>query len=361
MTTIRATLIPSPTRDPISRRVPRWLRAFLEIPLEQKVLGANLVILVMASLVLLSPLTGMQFVSADTVVLFGALTMGTFVSYLLIWLALKPVKALELIARKVALGRVGERVPDSLIADPDLAHLASTMNHMLDTLVADKKRMATLAAEVVYAQEKERSQVARDLHESLGQTLAAANFQITAAANQENAADMRAQLSSARELLRTSLEEVRNVSRSLHPRVADDLGLPAALQALADRARRRSLIDVNVVVDLHKAEILPALSTTFYRVAEEALRNVETRADAGSALVRLSAQNGILELEISDDGCGVECAIEKAKDDPILTNLRRRLSLAGGELLIHTNELGGTRVVARASLGSQPKAEDEAA
>ena len=343
-------------------RVPRWIHAILEIPLEQKVLGANLVIVVMASLVLMSPLVGARFLSADSVVIVASLIMGASVSYLLIWLALEPVKTLERIARKVSLGRVSERVPPSLIADPDLAHLAATMNDMLDKLVADKRRLAKLAADVVYAQEKERAQVARDLHESVGQTLAAANFQITAAANKASLAEVRAQLSPVRDLLRTSLEEVRSVSRSLHPRVVDDLGLPRALQALADRARQRSLIDVNVVSDLKGSgsEIPPALSATFYRIAEEALRNVETRVDASSALMKLSAGNGVLELEITDDGFGIDAATDKTRD-PILSNMRRRLSLAGGDLHINSMASGGTRVIARANLESDVKAEGEAA
>ncbi|HEX6628200.1 MAG TPA: histidine kinase [Gemmatimonadaceae bacterium] len=361
MTTIPISLARS-SRAPISPdSVPRWLRTILAIPLEQKVLGANLVIVVMALLVLLSPLTSTRLLSADTVILFGALIMGAFVSYLLIWLALRPVSELEQIARRISLGRVSERVPPSLIADPDLAHLATTMNEMLDNLVAGKKRMAKLAAEVVYAQERERAQVARDLHDCLGQTLAAANFQITAAANQENPSELKAQLSSARELLRTSLEELRSVSRSLHPRVADDLGLPRALQALADRARQRSLINVNVVVDLNGLDIPHALTTTFYRIAEEALRNVETQADAGNALVTLSARNGVLRLEITDDGCGVDGGGARAKGDPVLANMGRRLSLAGGDLHIHRAPDCGTRVVARANLEAVVNGEGEAA
>lgn len=363
MTTLaRPTLFSTPVRSAkSSRRVPRWLRAILGVPLEQKVLGANLLILVMALGVLLSPLTEARITSADTVVIFAALMMGSLVSYILISVALKPVTALERIARKVAMGHMSERVPKSLVADPDLAHLAATMNDMLDNIAAARKRMSNLAAEVVYAQERERAQIARELHDTVGQTLAAANFQIAAAANQDSAAEMRVQLSSARDLLRTSLEDIRNVSRSLHPRVADDLGLPAALQALADRTRERSLVEVTVSVKLNGAEIPPALSATFYRVAQEALRNVEMHADAGNALVSLTARNGLLELEITDDGCGLDNGPDKAAGNPVLANMRRRLSLAGGELHIHSMPECGTRVIARAKLEPAQKGEGEAA
>src|SRR5690242_16185066 len=288
MTTAASILPRLPVRSADSlTRLPRWLRAILGVPLELKVLGANLLILAMTLAVLMSPLTETGALTADTLVVIGALTVGSLVSYLLITVALRPVATLEHVARKVAMGRVSERVPPSLVADRDLAHLAATMNDMLDNLSASRKRMARLAAEVVYAQERERAQIARDLHDSVGQTLAAANFQIAAAANQDTLPEMRAQLSSARDLLRTSLDDIRSVSRSLHPRVADDLGLPAALQALADRTRQRSLIDVTVKSNVNGLVIPPALSATFYRVAQEALRNVEMHADAGNAIVSL--------------------------------------------------------------------------
>ena len=345
-TPVRGTRAPS--------RVPRWLRAILGVPLEQKVLGANLVVLAIALGLLFSPLNGGAIRWTDTTVLFAALTVGTMASYALIRIALRPVKELERIARKVSLGRVSERVPTSLVADPDLALLARTMNEMLDNLAAGRKRMANLAAEVVYAQEKERSQVARDLHDSIGQTLAAASFQVAAAANQETMADVRTQLAPARDLLRDSLEEIRNVSRTLHPRVADDLGLPTALQGLADLTRQRSLIDVQVETRLNGAAIPPALSSTFYRIAQEALRNVELHADAGNARILLTTRPGVIELEVSDDGCGMDGALGKVQGSPILARMRQRLSLAGGELHILSTPDCGVRVVARAKLEAAP-------
>ncbi|HZE08253.1 MAG TPA: histidine kinase [Gemmatimonadaceae bacterium] len=331
-------------------------RAVLAVPLEQKILGANFVVLAIAIALLFSPLNGGHVRWADMTVLFVALSAGTLASFGLIRLALKPVRALEQIARKVSIGRVSERVPPSLIADPDLAHLASTMNEMLDNLVAGRKRMAKLAAEVVYAQEKERAQVARDLHDSVGQTLAAASFQIAAAANQGSVAEIRSQLTPVRELLRSSLEELRNVSRSLHPRVTDDLGLPVALQGLADLTRQRSLIDVQVKSNLNGLRIPTALSATLYRIAQEALRNVELHGDAGNALVSLSARPGLVELEVSDDGCGLDHAVERMKNSAVLAKMGQRLSLAGGDLHIHSTPDCGTRVIARARLETEGEA-----
>jgi len=347
---------PEQASEPFAR-IPRWLRAAFSVSLEKKVLGANLIIFAVAVGLLLSPLSGGDVRWTDMSVLVGALTIATVASYGLIKLALKPVNTLEAIARKVSNGRMSERVPPSLIADPDLAHLAATMNDMLENLAAGRRRMSKLAADVVYAQERERAQVARDLHDSVGQTLAAANFQIAAAGNQESVAEIRARLGSVRELLRTSLEEIRSVSRSLHPRVADDLGLPLSLQGLADLTRQRSLIDVRIEANLNGVVIPPGISATLYRVAQEALRNVELHADAGNALVSLSARAGIIELEVRDDGSGFDEGSASVRKNTVMARMRDRLSLAGGELHIHGTPECGTRVIARAKL----ETEDEAA
>jgi signal transduction histidine kinase len=114
-----------------------------------------------------------------------------------------------------------------------------------------------------------------------------------------------------------------------------------------------------VVSDLGGVEIPRALSTTFYRIAEEALRNVEARADAGNALISLSAHKGNLELEVSDDGCAIDDTAT-AKANVVLANMRRRLSLAGGQLHIDSTPDEGTRVLATVTFDTDGQGEDAA-
>jgi signal transduction histidine kinase len=283
---------------------------------------------------------------SDVYVVVAALIVGATVNFTLVKVALRPINALERVAKRVSEGRLSERVPVSLLADRELTHLSSTVNEMLDSLAAGRNRMRKLGAEVVYAEERERAQVARELHDSVGQTLAAASFQIAAAANEIGLHAVAPRLATVRELLRTALEEIRNVSRSLHPRVTTDLGLPSALEALGDATRERSLVDVRVNVDVSNVVIPLALSATLYRVAQEALRNVERHADAGHATVSLRARPGYVELEVSDDGRGFEGPLEKRHNDSGFAKMRERLSLAGGELHIDTAAESGTRVMA---------------
>ena len=326
--------------------LPPWLRALLRVPLEIKLLGANLIILVVAVLVLFIPARLQTVRLIDIYVVVAALIIGAIVNFVLVRLALSPINALERVAKLVSEGRLAERVPASVVADRELTHLSTTINEMLDSLALGRDRMRKLGAEVVYAEERERAQVARELHDSVGQTLAAASFQIAAVAHEIGDHGASARLAGVRELLRTALEEIRNVSRSLHPRVATDLGLPTALEALGDATQQRSLVDVHVNVDIDGVVIPPALSATLYRVAQEALRNVERHADAGHATVSLRARPGYVELEVNDDGRGFDGPLEKKRGESGLAAMRERLSLAGGELHIDTAGDHGTRVIA---------------
>jgi len=324
----------------------RLLRSILGIPLELKLLGANLIIVGVAVLLLFGPVGPHTARLTDAYVVAIALIVGAGVNFGLVKLALRPIASLERVAKQISQGRLAERVPPSIVADSELTHLSATINEMLDNLAAGRERMRKLGAEVVYAEERERAEVARELHDSVGQTLAAASFQIAAVAHEIGDHPASSRLVEIRELLRTSLEGIRNVSRSLHPRVATDLGLPSALEALGDATQQRSLVDVRVNVDISEVVIPAALSATLYRVAQEALRNVERHADAGHATVSLRARPGFVELEVSDDGHGFEGPLEKKRGDSGLAAMRERLSLAGGELHIDTTRDSGTRVTA---------------
>jgi signal transduction histidine kinase len=324
--------------------IPSWLRRILGIPLELKLLGANLVILAVAVLVLFGPIHLNPGRLTDVLVVIGALSVGALVNFALVRLALRPITTLEHVARRVSEGRLSERVPASIVADRELAQLSTTINDMLDKLAAARERMRKLGAEVVYAEEKERARVARELHDSVGQSLAAASFQAAAAAYEIGDHEASSKLAEVRQLLRTSIEEIRNVSRSLHPRVTTDLGLPSALEALADATRQRSLIDVKTRVEVSGVVIPPAVSSTMYRIAQEALRNVERHADAGSATLTFLALPGYVELEVTDDGPGLEGSSEEKRAVARFAKMRERLSLAGGDLHIDSTKDQGTRV-----------------
>jgi len=338
-----------------SRRdeAPAWLRAILGVRLQTKVLGANLAILVLAIAAAIATLISSFGPWLGVAVVLASLAFGAIVNYRLVRLALEPLADLALIARRVSRGNISERVPPSLVADPDLAHLASTMNEMLDSLEAGRSRMRKLGADVASAQERERAQLARELNDSVAQTLVAASFHVAAAANEVGLGPGSGPLIQARDLMRVAVEEIRTLSRTLHPRVADDLGLPAALESLVDGTRQRSLIDARLTTDMSGLAIPAGLRTTLYRIAQEALRDVEKHADASIVTLSLSARDGVVELTVSDDGPGFSHPAGASRLSPVLTRMRERLSLAGGELHIDISGDRGTRVVATMRLETE--------
>lgn len=280
------------------------------------------------------------------------LVLGAVLNFILVRIALRPVKAMQIVAEEVAGGNLSARVKPSIIADPGLAHLAVTFNETLVYLGQAREEIRERGARIVYAQELERASVARELHESIGQTLAAASYLAGAAANACAGSPTEVHCREVASLLRTAMENLRNLSRNLHPRVADDLGLPTALEALARATMGRSLVDVQLSVSGFNEAISSAASSTFYRIARDTLRTIETNMTHGTVTVAIFSDAGRVQLEINDDCIFDGTNGRKLRES--LSSQAERLSLLGGDLLVETNLQGGSRVLAR--LGRQQEA-----
>jgi signal transduction histidine kinase len=240
----------SPIRRKAPPRIPRWLRLILEVPLEMKLLGANLIIVAVAGLLLFGPVQLQPARLADAYIVVVALILGATVNLVLVRLALGPIESLERVARWVSEGRLAERVPASIVADHELARLSKPINEMLDSLAAGRERVERLGAEVIYAEERELSQVAKELHDSVGQKLADASFEIAASTNEMKGDARAGRLAKARALLRAAIEEIRNISGSSHLHIATDHYLPRALDTLSGVTPQRSLNNARSTADI---------------------------------------------------------------------------------------------------------------
>jgi signal transduction histidine kinase len=215
-----------------------------------KLLGANLIIVAVAGLFLFGPVQLQPARLTDAYIVVVALILGATVNLVLVRLALGPIESLERVAKWVSEGRLTERVPASIVADHELARLAKTINEMLDSLAAGRERVERLGAEVIYAEERERSQVAQELHDSVGQKLADASFEIAASTNEMKSEARATRLARARALLRAAIEEIRNISVSSHLHVVTELGLPRALDTLSGLTPRHSVNNARSTVDI---------------------------------------------------------------------------------------------------------------
>src|SRR6266568_8278672 len=200
------------------RAVTAVLQGVLRIPLFLKVMGANGLIVAVALVLVGSGFWGED--QGKLLVMLGALAIATVVNLILVSLALSPIAELERVARRVSRGEFTIRAGQSLVADPQLVNLTETINALLDSLAAERRRIQKLGSEVVSAQDIERAKLAHDLHESIAQTLAALRFQLSAAGADALDDELKNRLKAARETLARAIDEVRNISQSLHPRIA---------------------------------------------------------------------------------------------------------------------------------------------
>jgi signal transduction histidine kinase len=317
----------------------------LRIPLVLKVMGANGLIVAVALVLVGRGLWGDD--QAELLVMLAALAIATVVNLILVTLALSPIAELESVAGRVSRGEFTIRAARSPIADPQLANLTDTINALLDSLAAERRRIQKLGTEVMSAQEAERAKLAHDLHDSIAQTLAGVRFQLSAAGVDASDDEMRNRLAAARAMIGGAMDEVRNISQSLHPRIADDLGLVAALESLATQTRERGILEVTVTADIGKTPVPSSIAATLFRVAQEALKNAEMRPGTGSAEILLSSSNGAIRLEVIEDAHELDRRRAIADNSfNGLSSMRNRVALSGGVLSIASEQNGGTKVTA---------------
>lgn len=337
-------------------RAPRWVRAVLGVPLAGKIAGAAvLVVLVMLGLILTLQVTGTR--ERDTMVLLVAgLLVTLIVNLVLVSVALKPVAHLEALARRVLAGDLEARSRPSLLADRDIARLGRSINLLLDALVSDRARMRRLAAEVIRAHDEERAHVARELHDSVAQGLAAQMLQLGAAAQAVPDPALRDRLLAIRAMTSGTMEELRALAQAVYPQMLAELGLAAALSQLARQTRERCAVSIDAAVDPDANIVSPDAAAVLYRVAQEALENACLHAGATSIRITLMAEADAATLEVVDDGAGFDVAAAEAGAPSVgIFSMRERVALAEGRFEISSTPGRGTRV--RATVPAPPSRE----
>ena len=334
----------APTPAPVSRR---WGRRLLRVPLSIKLAGANVLLTAgtLGAAFLAHRLGAADLVVVALIAVLLGLTM--LANFTLVRLALVPLVELERTAEHVWRGNFEARVQRSPLADRDLARVGQTLNRLLDGLISDRARLRRLAAELIRAGETERARIAHELHDSTAQTLAGLKLQLAAlAANCEDPAE-RTQLARVSELAGIALEEVRTLALAVHPRVLDDLGLPAALEGLARDSRTPDGPAIAVEVD-GDAELLPRdVAAVLYGVVREALANALRYAGARTITIRLTAGSVSATMEVADDGAGFDVpSVECRREGLGLFSMRERVALADGRFEVASVPREGTRVSA---------------
>jgi len=204
-----------------------------------------------------------------------------------------------------------------------------------------------LAGRLITAREEERARIARDLHDDIGQRVASLSIGLSRAQRHvPDASSASRQALSALEQQTTQLSaDLRHLSHELHPSMLEHLGLLEALRDRCDDFTQDSGVAVRLDVSDTWPDVPDAVALCFYRVAQEALRNIATHAGARQVTVTLDRVDGHLTMQVADDGCGFDPKNATARRTGLgLVSLAERVRMLGGELAITAGAGSGTRL-----------------
>ncbi|HXM86203.1 MAG TPA: ATP-binding protein, partial [Solirubrobacteraceae bacterium] len=221
------------------------------------------------------------------------------------------------------------------------------------------------------ARERERTRWAREIHDESIQGMGALRLRLANARDIDEPAALREAVEAVLDGLGNEIDGLRHLITELRPAALDELGLAAALEALARRAQAVDGLDVRIQVELGQQDdgrrLDAELESTIYRVVQEALTNVSRHAEANKAVVNISERDGRVLASVTDDGKGLPNADRLGpRGDGLeggfgMGGMRERAELVGGELEFGPAPERGTRVRLVVPLAGRPSAEDEAA
>ena len=215
-------------------------------------------------------------------------------------------------------------------------------------------QLRRLSAGIMASQEKERSAIARELHDELGQVLTA--LRMDAVWMQERLKESDAKASERAltmcQLIDKNIEDVRGMAFRLRPGVLDDLGLVDALDWYTTDFERRTEITCVFEYD-NVPPLSETVATAAYRITQEAITNVARHAFASRVEVVLKAQNSMLTLAVVDDGRGFNLLELSDSEGLGVAGMRERASLVGGTLDVFSQPAQGCRVLFKVPLDGQ--------
>lgn len=291
----------------------------------------------------LSPATvSARPLASELVVLLVGLSVILLANTLLVRAALLP---LERVVADLDHARSTEPLGRVTVPAHGLARQVSlAVNELLGRIELGQREAA---ASALAAQEAERSRIAQELHDGVGQSLTAVLLEVGHLVERGATADQGA-LEGVREGVRASLDEMRAVARQLRPHVLEDLGLRSALAALTQELFARTDTHVRRGVAPGLPDLSDQVELVVFRVAQEALTNVARHAGARTVDVVLSPRGDEVVLTVSDDGRG----LPRDSEGTGLRGMRERAALVGGRLELDRRDGGGTVVTLSVPVGA---------
>ena len=258
----------------------------------------------------------------------------------LYWLAgdVKLVTAMASVITAIALPSV---VPQ-ILAMVRSAHVSEDRRIRL---VSANEDLQHLSANLLNAQDGERRRIARELHDGIGQYLAAIKMSFDVAISEDPRLDgNRGPLQDCRQLLERCTREVRTMSHLLHPPLLEEMGLASAVPWYVEGFTERSGIGVELEMPSEFSRLSQPVEMVLFRVVQESLTNVHRHSGSKSATIRLLVHSDHVELTIQDQGKGLGGLVaDPATTGVGIAGMRERVRELGGKFEINSGSQG-TRI-----------------
>lgn len=203
------------------------------------------------------------------------------------------------------------------------------------------KSLRRVSSQLWSAQEEERKRISRELHDDAGQSLTALKLDLSMLRNELPDGPFKTRVDGLAASSQALLERLRGLARDLRPRALDELGMAAALSALASGFGARTGIRLSLALD-ESVRLEGERASAAYRFVQEALTNVARHAEAKRARVTMETVPQGLLIEVADDGRGFDP--ERATDGLGLLGMRERAGLVGGRVTVDSTPGRGTRI-----------------
>jgi signal transduction histidine kinase len=239
--------------------------------------------------------------------------------------------------------------PDARFNDNDL-RLAETFASRAAVAVDLSQRIARDSfRRIVDAQEVERRRLARELHDETGQALSSILLGLKSLDEQMGSDAARQAVSDVRELVVSTLHDLRRLAVELRPKVLDDFGLVAALERLTETFGAQTGIGVRFESGLAPGRLPADVETALYRIVQESLTNIVKHSHARNISIVLVRKPGAVAAVVEDDGQGFDAG--SVRDGGYgLIGMRERVGLLDGKFQIESTDGGGTTLVAEVPL-----------
>jgi two-component system NarL family sensor kinase len=246
-------------------------------------------------------------------------------------------------------------VQDTLRSENE--RLESAVRDRSAILAQTNRELGWFSKRALQIQEHERRSLALELHDQIGQELAALVLSLTRCEREMPAAlqpELRSAVQDSIEIARAAYGDVHNLALDLRPAMLDRLGLIPTLQWYARQQARHARCEIAVEADTFPVQLAPDILIAAFRIVQEAVSNAVRHANPSRVEIRAHYRPGSMELQILDDGVGFDPEAASTQNEPRvglgLIGMRQRAQDVGGHISIRSAPGSGTQVIALLSV-----------